>query len=103
MRLESPKTLICFTPMLSAMTNPVRYASYSVALFEWGNSSLKDNSMVSLSSQLSTIPRPFEVDVADLSNLMTHFFPRSFVTANSPKVSSLSEHFSSLGNWASKP
>ncbi|XP_065625328.1 peroxidase 64 [Quercus suber] len=80
----------------------VRYASYSTALFEHGNSSLKDNGMVSSSSQLSIIPRPFEVVVADPSNLMIHFFHRSSVTATSLRISSLSEHSSSPGNWASR-
>ena len=69
-RLKSPKTLICFTSMLSAMVNPVRYASYSVALFEQKNPSLKDKGMVYTSSQLSITPNPFEVVVADPSNLI---------------------------------
>ena len=73
-----------------------------VALFKQGNSSLKDNGTVSPSSQLSSIPRLFEVVVADPSNLMVHFFPRSSAVATSPRISSLSEHSSSLGNWASR-
>ena len=84
--------------MLSAMVNPVNYASYSAALFEQENPSLEDKGMVSPSSQLSTILSPFEVVVADPSNLIVHFFPRSSVTATSPRISSLSEHSFFLGN-----
>ena len=54
--------------------------------------------MVFPSSQLSTIPKPFEVVVADSSNLMVHFFLRSFAAAISLGISSLSEHSSSPGN-----
>ena len=86
----------CYTASL------VRYASYSAPLFEQGNSSLKDNGTVSPFLQLSTIPRPFEVTVADPSNLIVHLFLGSFVTATSLGISSLSEHSSSPRNWASK-
>ena len=75
-RLESPNTLMCFTPILSATVSPVKYASYSAALLEQENPSLKDKDMVSPSSQLSTIPTPFEVIVADPSNLIVHSFLR---------------------------
>ena len=84
--------------MLSAMANSVKYASYSVALFEHGNSSLKDNGTVSPSSQLSTIPRPFEVVVADPSNFMVHFFHGRSTITTSPRISSFSEHSSSPRN-----
>ena len=80
------------------MANPVKYASYSAALFEYENQSLKDNSIVSLSSQLSIIPNPFEVVIADPSNLIVHLFPGSSATATSLGISSLSEHSSFLGN-----
>ena len=77
--------------MLSAMVNPVRYVSYSAALFEQENPNLKDKGMVSPSSQLSTTPNPFEVVVADPSNLIVHFFLGSFATATSPGIYLLSE------------
>ena len=69
--------------MLSAIVNPVKYASYSAALLEHEKPSLKDKGMISPFSQLSTIPTPFEVAVADSSNLMVHFFPGISVTATS--------------------
>ena len=100
--MESPKTLICFTHMLSAMVNPVRYVSYSAALFEQENPNLKDKGMVSPSSQLSTTPNPFEVVVANPSNLIVHFFLGSSTTATSLGISSLNEPFSFPGNWASR-
>ena len=100
--MESPKTLICFTSILSAMVNPVKYASYSAVLFEQENLSLKDKGMVSPSSQLSTTLIPFEVVVADPSNLIVHFFPKISATATFPRISSLSEHFSFPGNYASR-
>ena len=88
--------------MLSAMVNPVRYASYSAALFEKENPSLKDKGMVSPSSQLSITPTPFEVMVANPSNLIVHFFPWTFATATSPGIFSLNEHSSFPGNWANR-
>ena len=84
------------------MVSPGRYAFYLVALFKQGNLSLKDNCTVSPFSQLSTIPRPFEVAVADPSNLMVHLFLGSSATTTSLRISSLSEHSSSLGNWATR-
>ena len=99
--MESPNTLICFITILSATVNSVKYASYLAALLEQENPSLKDKGMVSPSSQLSTIPTPFEVVVADLSNLIVHFFPRESTTATSPEISSLSE-LSSPGNYANR-
>ena len=93
---------MCFTLMLSATVNPVKYASYSAALLEQENPSLKDKGMVSPSLQLSTIPTPFEVLVADPSNLIVYFFPGASTTATSPGISSLSELSSSLGNYANR-
>ena len=89
--MKSHKTLICFTHILNAMASSVKYVSYSVALFEQENPSLKDDDMASLSSQLSTIASPFEVVVVDPSNLIVHFFPGISVIATSPGISSLSE------------
>ena len=84
--------------MLSAMVNLIKYASYSAALIEQENPNLKDKGMVSLSSQLNTIHNPFEVIVANPSNLIVHFFPGSSATATSPGISSLSDHSSFPGN-----
>ena len=89
--MESPNTLICFTPILSAIVNPVKYASYSAALLEQENPSLKDKGMVFPFSQLSTTPTPFEVVVVDPSNLIVYFFFGVFVIATSLGISSLSE------------
>ena len=72
--MESPNTLICFTLILSAIVNLVRYASYLATLLEQEKPSLKDKGMVSPFSQLSMTPTPFEVVVADPSNLVVHFF-----------------------------
>ena len=88
--------------MLSATVNPVKYTSYSAALLEQENQSLKDKGMVSPSSQLSTIPTPFEVVVADPSNLIVHFFLGTSTTTTSPGISSLSELSSSPGNCANR-
>ena len=63
---------------------------------------MKDKGMVSLSSQLSTIPTPFEVIVADPSNLIIHFFPGASTTTTSLGISSLSELSSSPGNYANR-
>ena len=93
---------MCFTPILSATINLVKYASYSAALLEQENPRLKDKGMVSPSSQLSTIPTPFEVLVADPSNLIIYFFPGASTTATSPGISLLSELSSSLGNCANR-
>ena len=93
---------MCFTPMLSATVNPVKYTSYSAALLEQENQSLKDKGMVSPSSQLSTIPTPFVVVVAESSNLIVHFFPGTSTTNTSPGISSLSELSSSPGNCANR-
>ena len=93
---------MCFTPILSATINPVKYASYSTALLEQENPSLKDKGMVSPSSQLGTTPTPFEIIVADPSNLIVHFFLETSATATSPRISSLSELSSSLGNCANR-
>ena len=93
---------MCLTPILSATVNPVKYASYSTALLEQENPSLKDKGMVSPSLQLSTTPTPFEVVVADHSNLIVHFFPGTFAIATSPGISSLSELSSSPGNCANR-
>ena len=82
--------------------NPVKYVLYSIALFEQEKPNLKDKGMVSPSSQLSTIPSPFEVVVTDSSNLIVHFFPGISANATSPRISSLSEHFSFPGNWANR-
>ena len=101
-RLESPNTFMCFTPILSATVNPVKYASYLTALLEQENPSLKGKGMVSPSSQLSTTPTPFEVVVADYSNLIVHFFPWTFAIATSHGISSLSELSSSHGNCANR-
>ena len=57
--------------------------------------------MVPPSSQLSTIPMPFEV-VANLLNLMVHFLFGSSTIATSLGIFSLNGHLSSLVNWASK-
>ena len=100
--MESPNTLMCFTLMLSATVNLVKYSSYSATLLEQENLSLKDKGMVSPSSQLSTTPTPFEVVVADYSNLIVHFFPGTFATATSPRISSLSELSSFPGNYANR-
>ena len=100
--MESPNNLMCFTPMLSATVSLVKYTSYSAALLEQENPSLKDKGMVSSSSQLSTIPTSFEVIVADPSNLIVHFFPGASTTATLPGISSLSELSSSPGNCANR-
>ena len=84
--------------MLSAMVNPVNYALYSAALFEQENPNLEDKGMVSPSSQLSTILSPFEVVVADPSNLTVHFFLGGSATATSSGISLLNEHSSFPGN-----
>ena len=63
---------------------------------------MKDRGMVFPSSQLSTTPTPFEVVIADPSNLIVHFFPGISATATSLGISSLSELFSFLGNCASR-
>ena len=78
-----------FTPILSATVNSVKYASYSAALLEQENPSLKDKGMASPSSQLSKTPTPFEVVVADPSNLIVHFFLGTSTTATSPGISFL--------------
>ena len=93
---------MCFTPILSATVNPVKYALYSVVLLEQENPSLKEKGMVSLSSQLSTTPTPFEVVVADPSNLIVHFFLGTSTTTTSPGISSLSEFSSSPRNYANR-
>ena len=84
------------------MVSPVKYASYSAALFEQENPSLKDKGMVSPSSQLSMIPSPFEVAIADPSNLIVHFFLENSVTATVSGISLLSKHSSFPRDWASK-
>ena len=96
--MESPNTLICFTLILSAIVNLVRYASYSATLLEQEKPSLKDKGMVSPFSQLSMTPTPFEVVVADPSNLVVHFFHGISIITISPGISSLSELSSFLGN-----
>ena len=58
--------------------------------------------MVPPSSQLSRIPTPFEAVVTDPSNLMVHFLLGCSTTATSPRISLLSGHSFSLGNWANK-
>ena len=80
---------------------PVKYTSYSAALLEQENPSLKDKGMVSPSSQLSTTPTPFEVVVANLSNLIVHFFLGISAITTSPGISLLSELSSFPGNYAS--
>ena len=57
---------------------------------------------MSPSLQLSTTLSPFEVVVADPSNLTVHFFPRISTIATSPGISSLSKHSSFPRNWASR-
>ena len=81
---------------------PVKYDSYSVALFEHENPSLNDRGMVSPSSQLSITPNLFEVVVADLSNLIVYLFPGISTIATSPRISSLNEHSSSPEKWANR-
>ena len=100
--MESPNTFICFTPILSAIVSPIKYASYSVAFLEHEKPSLKDKGMVSPFSQLSAIPTPFEVVVADPSNLIIYFFPRISVTTTSLGISSLSEPSSFPRNCANR-
>ena len=96
--MESLNTLICFTPILSAIVSPVKYASYSAVLLEHEKPSLEDNGMVSPFSQLSTTPIPFEVAIANPPNLIVHFFLGISVTATSLGISSLSGLSSFPGN-----
>ena len=58
---------------------------------------MKDKGMVSPFSQLSITPNPFEVVVANPSNLIVHFFLGSSATATFLGISSLNELFSFPG------
>ena len=101
-KFESPNTLKCLTPISRAVASSIRQASYSIMLFEQGNSSLNDSATTLSSSWYKTTPTPSNWVVKDPSNFITHYSLTSSVMAISPGTSSSSGNSSSPGNSANR-